>query len=419
METTLQDSGDLSVDSGRLGGVRFVARQAILDLQGRVHGYELLSREGYETQFSGDVDVAAHTMLDNAVLFGLRRLTGGLPAFVNCTAETLTGDSVRLLPAGMVVLEILETIDPTPEVVDACYGLKAEGFRLALDDFEWRPGIEPLVKLVDYIKVDFLAHGPRERRDLLQRIGATRATLLAEKVETEEQFDEARREGFKLVQGYYFCRPKLLENRKAPSNRLSQMEVLRLMHEDPMDMNKLARAIERDPSLTYRVLRLINSPVYSTQIEVRSVLTALIGIGEDAFRRLATLAIASEMNTGQPVELLRVAFIRARFCELTATLARLDQREQYLLGLMSLLPAMLRVSIIELVNSLPLRQEIRRALLGEHVPERAPLCWLEGHEHGNWELCDLTAEKCGVAAEELQRCYEEAMLWTDTMLQLA
>lgn len=419
METRVMELCSRPADGEQVGVVRFLARQAILDLHGRVHGYELLSRTWNETQFRGDCETASSTMLDNTVLFGLGRLTCGLPAFVNCTAETLTGDAVHLLPAGMVVLEILETVEPTAEVVEACRRLKAAGFRLALDDIIYSPGLKPLLELVDYIKVDFVAYGAKERRALLKRIGRTKAAMIAEKVESEEQFEEARAEGFQLVQGYYFCRPKLMENRKVPSNRLSQIEILGLLHEESVDMNALAQTIERDPSLMYRLLRLVNSPVHSMQMEVRSVLTALIAIGESTFRRLATLAITSEMNTGQPIELLRMAFVRARFCELAARSAGLDEKEQYLLGMMSLLPAMLRVSPLELVGSLPLRGEIRRALKGENVAEREALSWLEGHERGNWEACDRIAERCGVGGEVLQRIYEQAAAWTESTLHLA
>ena len=142
-------------------GLRYVARQPILDLRGRVHGYELLFRNGPEAVFRGDGDLATRTMLDNTVIFGLDRLTCGLPAFVNCTREALIDNLVRVLPSGMTVLEILENIDPTPDLLQACRNLKAAGYRLALDDFTWRPGIEPLVEMADYIKVDFSLPAPQ------------------------------------------------------------------------------------------------------------------------------------------------------------------------------------------------------------------------------------------------------------------
>ena len=137
------------------GALRYVARQPILDLRGRVHGYELLFRAGPEACFRGDGDSATRTMFDNTVMYGLDKLTGGLPAFVNCTAETLTESLVHVLPPSMTVLEILENLEPMPELIRICRKLKASGFRLALDDFTWKPNFDPLVEIADYIKVDF------------------------------------------------------------------------------------------------------------------------------------------------------------------------------------------------------------------------------------------------------------------------
>jgi EAL and modified HD-GYP domain-containing signal transduction protein len=400
-------------------GVRYVARQPILDLRGKVHGYELLFRNGPEAVFRGDGNMATRTMLDSTVLFGLGKLTAGLPAFVNCTEEALTRDLVHVLPSGMTVLEILEDIEPSPPVIDACRRLKTSGFRLALDDFTWKPGIEPLVEIADYIKVDFCALDRRERRILLDRLSGVTVALVAEKVETQEQVRHAREEGFALLQGYYFCRPMLMQNHKIPANRISHVAILQLMKSDSMDLHELTRQVERDTSLAYRLLRLINSPACAMQQEVRSIQAALLAVGEETFRRMATLAITSELNTGQPPELLRMAFVRGRFCELAALFAGLDHTEQYLLGLLSLLPAMLRTPMQELAPMLPLRPEIRRALLGEKIPERSLLCWLENHERGKWERCDLIAERRELRQEDLFHCYEEALGWAEAVLEFS
>jgi c-di-GMP phosphodiesterase len=412
-------AGPGQADPGQVDIVRYVARQPILDLRGRVHGYELLSRNGREQTFRGDGNLATRTMLDNTLIFGLEQLTGGLTAFVNCTREALTEKLVDVLPPSMAVLEILENVEPTAQLLDACRGLKMAGFRLALDDFRWRPELEPLVALADYIKVDFVLSGPEERRDLLRRLKGFPVALVAEKIETQEEYQQARAEGFHLIQGYYFCRPQLIENRRVPANRLSQIEILRLLREDSLDLPRLARLVERDTSLTYRLLRLINSPICAVRQEVRSVEAALLAVGEEVFRRVATLAITSEMNAGQPMELLRMAFVRAKFCELAAEPCRLDPTEQYLLGLLSLLPAMLRMSMQKLAPELPLREEICAALMGAPVPERTPLEWLIGHEHGDWAACDALAEEHGLNQAELIQFYEKAVFWAESALQFA
>ena len=405
-------------DRGLAMSMRDVARQPILDLHGKVYGYELLFRDGPRAVFRGDGDAATRTMIDNTLLFGLGRLTGNLPVFLNCTEEALIGRLVRVLPAGMAVLEILETLDPSPALVSACQQLKACGFRLALDDFTWKPGIEPLVEIADYIKVDFAISNQQDRRELLHRLRDVTVALVAEKVETQEEYLQARDEGFKLLQGYYFCRPVLMRNHKVPANRLQHVEILRMLQDETIDLHELTALVKRDTCLTYRLLRLVNSPMSAMRQEVQSVQAAIIAVGEETFRRLATLAITTEMNAGQPVELLHMAFVRGRFCELASVFCNLHPTEQYLLGLLSLLPAMLRVPMDDLTPLLPLRGEIRRALQGEKLPERALLTWLEDHERANWAACDTVLERQGLNAGDLLACYEEALQWAQAALHL-
>jgi len=319
----------------------------------------------------------------------------------------------------MTVLEILETIEPTPDVVKACRRLKAAGFRVALDDFTWRPGIEPLVELADYVKVDFIQTGANERNKLLERLSNYAVALVAEKVETQEEFQQARSEGFTLIQGYYFCRPVLIKNRNVPANRLSHIEILRLLHEDSLDLRTLTRLVKRDASLTYRLLRLINSPLCAVRQEVSSVQGALIAVGESTFRRIATLAITSELNADQPVEVLRMAFVRGRFCELAAKFCGLNSTEQYLLGLLSLVPAMLRLPMEELAPTLALREEIRQALKGADLPESSLLAWLVRHENADWADCDAIALARDLDRKNLLECYAEAVVWAESALNFA
>jgi EAL and modified HD-GYP domain-containing signal transduction protein len=159
--------------------------------------------------------------------------------------------------------------------------------------------------------------------------------------------------------------------------------------------------------------------VYAVRQEVSSIEAALVMVGETAFRRIATLAIASELNANQPPEILRMAFVRGRFCELGAGLCALDTKEQYLLGLFSLLPAMLRVSMSELAHALPLREKIREALLGAEIGESSLLHWAECCERADWAKCDAIALSYGLNQDELVRCYKEAVVWVESALHLA
>jgi EAL and modified HD-GYP domain-containing signal transduction protein len=397
--------------------LRYVARQPILNLRSKVFGYELLFRAGPEAVFRGDGDMATRTMLDNTVVFGLEKLSAGLPAFVNCTMESLVNRLVRVLPAGMTVLEILETLEPTPELIAACRELKAEGYRIALDDFVWKAKFDQLVELADFIKVDFIQTNAAARQKLFRRVSGTPIVLLAEKVETREEHKQACAEGFTLFQGYYFCRPQLLESRKIPANKFSHIKILRLLQHDPLDLTQLSELMKQDTSLVLRFLRLVNSATYSLYNEVRSIHSALQVVGDDAVRRIATLAIASELNAKQAREILRMALVRGRFCELAARASALEPAEQYLLGMFSLLPAMLDVSMATLAPTLTSQVKIQKALLGALTLESSLLRWVEFHEQGNWEKCDAIVQSYGLNQAEMIRCYAEAAIWADASLQ--
>jgi EAL and modified HD-GYP domain-containing signal transduction protein len=252
----------------------------------------------------------------------------------------------------------------------------------------------------------------------MERLKGASVVLLAEKVETQEQYQQACDEGFTLFQGYYFCRPQLMENRKVPANRLWQLEILQMMRNDWLDLRALTSLVKREPSLTYRLLRLVNSPMCAVRQEVSSIQAALLAVGAESFRRIATLAITSELSGNQPPEILRMAFVRGRFCERAAGLCGLDATEQYLLGMLSLLPAMLRMPMAELTPVLPLRQEIRQALECAANAERSLLGWLEFHEQGDWTACGRMAHAEGLNEAELLPIYAEAMVWAEDALRL-
>jgi c-di-GMP phosphodiesterase len=410
------------------GEVRYVARQPILTMQGRVHGYELLFRDGHEPVSRRDKDMATQTMLDNAVIFGLERFTNGLPAFINCTVESLTEQLVNVLASESTVLAISSSLEPEPEFIDACREFKGQGFRLALDDFSSKTSLQPLLELADYIRVDFSRLEPLERQHL-RRMSSSSIAMVARKVATQEDYQQACAEGFTLFQGDYFCHPVLLKKHKVPANRLFHFEIVRHLHHHPIDIKLVSKLVMRDAALTLRLLRLVNSPICAIQHEVRSIESAIIYLGDETFRRIVSLAVLSEINAERPPEILHMALQRGRFCELAAGLFSLDPAEQYLLGLLSLVPAMLRLPMEELVPSLPLRDRICDALQGTMNPERSLLAWLEFHERGDWAACDAIVEasqpKHALAHQaqpdqsKLIQCYAEALVWAEAALRSA
>jgi EAL and modified HD-GYP domain-containing signal transduction protein len=237
------------------------------------------------------------------------------------------------------------------------------------------------------------------------------ASLVAAKVESQEDYRKALKEGFSLFQGFYFCLPETMANAKVPSNRLIHFQILQELYRNPVNIERVSQLAMRDASLTYRLLRLVNSPIYAIRQEITSVKAAIVLIGEMTFRRVATLAVLSEIHSGSAPAILRMALVRARFCELAAPLCGFDPAEQYLLGMMSLLPAMLHVPMETLSAQLPLRHEIRQALLGTANAERRLLSWLESHERGEWTVCDAIVQSCRFNQPQLVECYNEALAW--------
>ena len=413
---------DSPLESGQeqpVDELRYVARQPILDLREKVHGYELLFWNGRDPASRAETDHASRAMIDNTVLFGLEHLTYGLLAFVNCTVDSLAEEWVRVLPPSMTVVELHGDSEPTPTLIENCRNLKESGYKLALEDFGGKPESGPLVELADYIKVDIDRFSGAERRKLLDHLKKSPARLVAENVETQEDYAQLRDEGFKLFQGYYFCRPEPLKNHKIPSNRMAHIEILQVLQNDPVDLDRLSQLVMCDASLTYRLLRLINSPLYALGQKVTSIKSALTLLGEETARRVATLAIASELNGNQSVEILRMAFVRARFCELAASHCGLIPTEQYLIGMVSMFSAMLRLLMEDIVQSLPLRQQAREALLGTVNEESTLLYWLVCHESGDWALCDEIIQSRGQDHKQIIKCYAEAVAWADAILDTA
>lgn len=390
---------------------RFIARQPILDSRRIVIGYELLFRSGWENCFRGEANDAARQTLDNCLIIGIESLTNDGLAFVNCTRETLVSRLVTLLPSATTVLEILETVEPDGELVEACRALHRMGYVFALDDFVPRPEMAPLIELASFIKVDFRLSDARMRQQIHELTRGSGAALLAEKVEDQEEFNVAFSEGYKYFQGYFFCRPKIIANREIPSNRINYLRLLTELTRTPLNLREVTRLVRAENSLCYRLLRLANSALMGTRTDVTSVRGALMLVGEDRFRTLVTVAISSALGQDQPPALISLCLERARFCERVAPLIGENPTEQYMLGLLSLLDAILQHPMELLVKSLPLRKEAKAALLGDANPVAVPLCLIRSFESGAWGPCAGAAKNLGVSEDALATIYTESIQW--------
>jgi EAL and modified HD-GYP domain-containing signal transduction protein len=276
-----------------------------------------------------------------------------------------------------------------------------------------------LLELADYVKIDISGDNCDARKSLVSRAKRKSTVPIAKNVHTHEDFQHAAAEGFELFQGYYFCRPKLVRDHKIPPNRLTQLEILKVLQEDPINLDRLSHLVMNDASLTYALLRLINSPLFAVRTEVTSIRAALLLLGDVVSRRVTMLAIASEFNADQPAELLRMSFERGRFCEMSADLLGLLPSEQYLIGMVSMFPAMLRIPMEELVRMLPLRKQACEALLGKGNREGVLLDFLISQDCGDWAGGEAILQANQLRFEEVMWRFSEAVAWSSTAMQAA
>ena len=259
---------------------RYIARQPILNRDQETHGYELLFRSGPDNFFgASDGDKATCDTIDFSLLFGSTALTGGLPAYINCTRNVLLQDIVTLLPRDRIVVEVLENVLADEETLAACDRLRRAGYLIALDDYVPTPDTMRLLPFADLVKVDILATGAARQAAIAADMRRRGIRLLAEKVETSEQFQFALRLGFHYFQGYFFCRPQTLTMQDIPCAKLSYVQVLSIASRDVYEVGELEQAILREPSLCYRLLRYLNSAAFGL-FPVRSIRHALSLLGQ-------------------------------------------------------------------------------------------------------------------------------------------
>jgi EAL and modified HD-GYP domain-containing signal transduction protein len=391
-----------------------VARQPILEANGQVFGYELLYRAAQtDTACTAEGDLASARVLTDAVLeVGLDTLTSGRPAFLNLTKPLITSQVATLLPHAAAVYELREDVEVDDSVVEACRDLHARGYRLALDDFVAGSAAEQLMPYVSFVKIDVQLTDMALVLELPRRYKPHRVTMVAEKVETREVFDATREAGYTLFQGYYFCRPIIRTGTTLPAKHATYMRLLSEINRPDLTVRELEELIKQDASLSLKVLRCVNSAALPLRREVRSIHDAIVLLGIGPIRQWASVWCLAGLNTGGSPELATLALLRARSCELAAGgLGAVDTAEVFLVGLCSMLDAMLGRPMAEALDHLPLSPAAKRTLLGEPSPMRAILDAILAQEIGAWDAADASAASAGVTHDTLSKAYVGALRW--------
>ncbi len=401
------------------GDTVFVGRQPILDRQQRVYGYELLFRSGRTNAYTGtDGGQATCTTVNNSLnIIGLTELVAGRKAFVNMTRELLVSDFYAVLPPQNAVIELLENTEPDTEVLDACRRLKQAGYRLALDDFVFADRFAPLVELADIIKIDFSLTSIDQGRALMQRHPG--ATYLAEKIETQQEFQLAQEANYALFQGYFFAKPEIVEHRDIPASQQAYLLLLSEVARPALDLARLERVIRSDPSFSLKLLRYINSAAYGIRHKVKSIRHAILLLGELAFRKWASLIATTCLAQQSAEEPLRNCLTRADLCD------RLNEDldvpgtgfDLFFFGLLSGLEAVMHAPLKKIVADLPLKPHIRSTLLGEADGAlRDLLRLLVALERIDTTVISALAPKLGLPESRILEAHEQAIRFSDTML---
>jgi len=393
---------------------RFIARQPIFDRKLGVVAYELLFRAGLDN-YCREIDLertSSTVISDSAFVFDFEQLTDGRGAFLNFGRDALLKGYASLLPPRLVTVELLETVSPDDEVVEACRTLKQAGYRIALDDFVDRPEMDALVGLADCLKIDVLATTPDEVRRVAGRRKRHGLRLLAEKVETRDVFDYTASIGFELFQGYFFEKPAILSRKDVPGFRLNYLRLLKEMEAGEFDFDQVEQITKQDVSISYKLLRYINSAAFSLRNRVSSIREALFLLGQDNIRKLITLWALAGVGQSGPAELVVTAVARARLCEAIAgatPAAARARSEAFLLGVFSLIDVIVGQPMAEVMSQLPVPEDVRAGLVERRGPLRPILDCVVAYERGDWRTFSALAAQIGFEEKTFPAQYAAAI----------
>lgn len=403
----------------------FVARQAIFDRNRRVYGYELLFRStsgGTHCDSTTGTQATTEVISNSLFAIGLDNLCGGKYTFVNFNREMLLREWYKALSAKNTVIELLETVTPDAEIVAACRSLARQGYRIALDDFVFHPRYEPLLQIASLIKIEIESVSRSRQVEMISDYHGRGIKLVAEKVETYEQFEWARKVGYDFFQGYFFARPVVMRGQQILAAKVHYLRLLHEIQQRELDFDRLASLVSEDVAFTYKLIRFASSALFSRRGRIRSIREALVTLGEDNIRKWVALVTLSALAEDKPGELVACSLIRAKCCALMGQRMGAELQEQaFLMGLFSLLDALLERPLDEALAEVRLTAAIKAALLGL-APDGDALSTLyklvRHYEVADWDEVSRLAGELKIPAQATLAAYGEAVHWANEALSL-
>jgi c-di-GMP phosphodiesterase len=388
----------------------FIARQPIYDRQVEVYAYELLFRDG-EGNFAlvADGEAATARVIGNAFTeMGLEAIVDNRLASINVTRRFILDSQMPPLAPERMVLEILEDVEVDDQLVEAVRRFKRQGYTIALDDFTFSEAVKPLLEVAHMVKLDVRQHEPAALEAQLRLLLPFGKKIVAEKVESYDEFEACKLLGIDYFQGDFFCKPKILRQRAIPSNKLAQLKLIAQLNSDDADFDEVEKLISRDVGLSFKLLRYINSAFFSLPQKVGSVRQAMVLLGLQAIKRWSTLLVMAGVDD-KPHELIVTALIRAHMCELLApSQVQREHEEHFTVGMFSVVEALMDAPMETIIVSLPLSDELKIALAEQEGPKGRVLGAVLAFESGDFERLVELAPRVGVS---LQDAYNQSVAW--------
>lgn len=397
----------------------YVARQPILDKDKNLFAYELLLRDSLENIFPKNInDNEATAKIIEGLEFnlGLESLTQGSLAFINFTHDSLINGYPLLLDKEQVVVEILETAKPSKNLLAACIDLKEKGYSIALDDYEHAPVWRHFFPYVDIIKLDYSLTSEQQFQEIIIALKSyPHIKLLAEKVETYADFQHALSIGCEYFQGYFFSRPEVIKTVAFNPSQVAVVNLSSEINKDELDIKKITSIFEDDVNLSFKLLRYVQSPIFKRDADIENIKQAILVLGLKELKRFICLLFTAQFSLGKPQELTVMSLARGRFCELMvkATLPTHCQSSAFLIGLLSLIDAMVDGDIQELMDKLPLQQDMKDAIINRKGDSANFLKLCELFEKADWQNVDLFCQQIRVDPEQSCSLFQEALNWAD------
>ncbi len=400
------------------------ARQPIFNRERELYGYELLFRSDVTSveDDTSDNPFTALQVLSNSLLsIGWDSVSAGKRVFVPFDRNLLLGGMASILPPEDLVVELRESVGADAEVVAACESLWKLGYAIALEDFVPQGRLDPLAQFASILKVDVGVTGKEAREEVLRSYQESGKKLVAQKVETLEQFQSALESGYDLFQGYFFARPALVRGRRVPMAKVACIRMLSETQKEDLDFVQLEKIIREDVSFPHSLLGFANSALFHFRAEIKSIDHALVLLGEQNVRHWIALAALPLLAQDKPAELAIHSLVRARFCERLAEAAFLEAPKMaFLIGLFSLLDALLDVPLAEALNTAHIGPSIRNVLL-ESAPPQDSLSILyqlvRCYEQADWQTVGDLAAKLGLQGRAVREAYAESTLWAHQAIQ--